>query len=524
MTFTPTAKLATELSSAETLLHEIDSAKAYPLEFIVYRITGYRPKETSVDLLTGIALEHDLGLLIEVLSDKLNLQVEGSSEAVLTIDDVTRKFNVASKTIQRWRRRGLPARRFTFGDGKRRVGFLLSSVERFLQRRSDQLESATNLSLIDSPELSTIVRHAHRLIAAGCTVSQLSRRIARRLGRSPLGIEHTLRKHDANLLNGAAAELAAERTHEILAVAEALTPSQLAKRFGLTRQSVYWLLLDAKVARLTERKIKFVNDELYHGSDAALAVSTVANQAMLETSSASIDTRVPRDLPPYIRELYRTPLLSAAQERALFLEFNYHKFLFVTALGKLDPQLPRWRQLIAMEHHLADATQVKNKIVHANLRLVVSVARKHLRPSLNLMDLISDGNLSLMRAVESFDTHRGFRLSTYATLAIMKGLARSVPQMQSQSTRLAASDRMGELADANQPDRLRQFLHRDHVGQLLSRLDDRSRDIITSHFGLRAGSEPQGYDELALRFGLTKSRIRQIEADALASLRTDDQG
>ena len=74
MTFTPHETLATQLSSAENLLHEIDPAKAYPLDFVIFRITEYRPKKVKSDLLTGLALQHDLGLLIETLSESLDLR------------------------------------------------------------------------------------------------------------------------------------------------------------------------------------------------------------------------------------------------------------------------------------------------------------------------------------------------------------------------------------------------------------------------------------------------------------------
>src|SRR6185437_10686494 len=89
----------------------------------------------------------------------------------------------------------------------------------------------------------------------------------------------------------------------------------------------------------------------------------------------------------------------------------------------------RSRYLNLLDAHARRANDVKNQIVRANLRLVVSIARKHLRPNLSLMELISDGNITLMRAVESFDVHKGYRFSTYATLALMKGFARSVPEM-----------------------------------------------------------------------------------------------
>ena len=72
MTFTPVERAA-QLASAESLLHEIDAAKAYPLDFVIFRITGYHPKHVAEGLLTGLAHQHDLGLLIERLSETLEV-------------------------------------------------------------------------------------------------------------------------------------------------------------------------------------------------------------------------------------------------------------------------------------------------------------------------------------------------------------------------------------------------------------------------------------------------------------------
>ena len=144
MQFTPLDTRAAQVAAAEELLHSLDALKAYPFDFVVFRITGYRPREVSETLLTGLALQHDLGLLIERVSDTLDVRTDSLSEPVLQIEDVTERFNVTSKTIQRWRRKGLPARRFIFPDGKRRVGFLISSVERFFAAHQDQVAHGTN--------------------------------------------------------------------------------------------------------------------------------------------------------------------------------------------------------------------------------------------------------------------------------------------------------------------------------------------------------------------------------------------
>ena len=200
MTFTPVETRATQLASAESLLHEIDAAKAYPLDFVIFRITGYHPKHVAEGLLTGLALQHDLGLLIERLSETLEVYAASLNEPVLLIDDVTEKFNVTSKTVQRWRRRGLPARRFVFPDGKRRVGFLLSSVDRFFAAHRDQVSEATNFSQVGDDEREQILHRAKRLAEqCHCCQSEIARRIARKMNRSPLTVLHTIRKHDEEL-------------------------------------------------------------------------------------------------------------------------------------------------------------------------------------------------------------------------------------------------------------------------------------------------------------------------------------
>src|ERR1700690_910239 len=83
--FTPNETRAAQLISTEALLYEIEPNKAYPLELVVFRITGYRPREMDTKLLPGLALQHDLGLLIEQVSNSLSVRVDSLREPVLTI-------------------------------------------------------------------------------------------------------------------------------------------------------------------------------------------------------------------------------------------------------------------------------------------------------------------------------------------------------------------------------------------------------------------------------------------------------
>mgnify|MGYP001465319948 CR=1 FL=1 len=523
--FAPPEKRLAQLSAAEGLLLEIDPTRAYPLDFVVFRITGYHPKHVATDLLTGLALQHDLGLLIEQVSESLDTRTADFVEPVLQIEDLTARFNVTSKTIQRWRRRGLPARRFVFPDGRRRVGFVLSVVERFLATHEDQVQRGANFSQVLDTERDLIIRRARRLaVMCQCCEHEIARRIARRLNRSPLTIRYTIKRHDEEHPEEAIFRLAPdpigddERGKILKLYRRGLPIDRLARRACRPRAAVYRVIVQERISRLNRRKVRFIDDPLYHQPDAEPVLDSLVGQEELSTAPAGEETRVPRDLPPYLQDLYRTPLLTPAKERALFLKFNYHKYRFVAARRKLEPEFARARELNGLEAHLRRATATKNAIVRANLRLVVSVARKHLRPGLNLMELISDGNITLMRAVESFDVHRGFRFSTYASLALMKGFARSVPLLRSAAAGAGENDMLAQVADRRSEGFTRQIVARDEVQRLLSRLNPREREIVGAHFGL--GREtPESYDELSVRLGLTKARIRRIEQDAMEKLR-----
>ena len=525
MQFTPQDVRLVQVNAAEELLHTIDPNKAYPLEFLIFRVTGYHPKSLSEAMLAGLAVQHDLGLLIEQVSDTLDVRTSAHGEPVLSIDDVTERFDVTSKTIQRWRRKGLPARRFLLPDGKRRVGFLLGSVERFFSGHREQVARGTNFAQVDDVERELIVRQARRLaVQCRCCSREIARRVARKLNRSPLTILHTLRKFDQEHPEQAVSPQASEpvtdieRQRMVRGYRRGLSLGVLAKRACMPRSAVYRVVVDERIERMNRRKTRFIDDPLYHQEGAAEVIAQIVSQEELGENSRAEDNRVPRDLPAYLQELYRTPLLTASKERALFLKFNFHKYQFVSARRRLEPQFAHLRDLEELEGHLQLANQTKNAILQANLRLVVSVARKHVRPGISLMELISDGNITLMRAVEGFDIHRGNRFSTYATLALMKGFARSVPQMLSAKRSSSAADYVLDSV----PDRRNMFatdhmVDREHVGVLLSRLDDKERSILSAHYGL--GTAAITYEQLGEQLGLSKHRVRQIEKSAIAKLR-----
>ena len=156
--------------------------------------------------------------------------------------------------------------------------------------------------------------------------------------------------------------------------------------------------------------------------------------------------------------------------------------------------------------------------------MVVSIAKKHVKPNSNFFEMVSDGNISLIRAIEKFDFSRGFKFSTYASWAIMKNYARSIPAEYTQLDRFrTGNEEVFDQASDPRSERLNEeFINkRQHEAlmELLSQLESRERDIIVSRYGLKDGTPPQTLEQVGQKLGVTKERIRQLESRALQKLR-----
>ena len=284
----------------------------------------------------------------------------------------------------------------------------------------------------------------------------------------------------------------------------------------------------------------------------------------------------------YLNEIGRTPLLNAAQEVDLSKRIEAGVYAEVK-LGqkKMSPKLRRELEAIR-----DDGYRAKAHMLEANLRLVVSVAKRYSNRGMSFLDVVQEGNLGLIRAVEKFDYMKGYKFSTYAMWWIRQAITRALAD-QARTIRLPVHvveqlNKLGRLQrDLHQrlgreptseelaveldrtPEQIEEMLRNarqpvsldnpvgddedtrlgdliedseapgaadaleyqamiDTVHRALASLDPRESRVLALRFGL-AGGRPHTLDEIGRDVGLTRERIRQIEKEALAKLREADR-
>ncbi len=225
-------------------------------------------------------------------------------------------------------------------------------------------------------------------------------------------------------------------------------------------------------------------------------------------------------------------ILTGAEERVLFHQFNYARHRVwklqqeVWALPDKKPTAEQADQLLGWYRR---AERIREQIAETNLALVLAMAKRTRMSEVDFADLVSEGNMALLRAVDKFDAGRGFKFSTYACRAILKAFSRQGMKLSKYRQRFP-TDFDPKLEKSNYLETKRADFERDAADEvreivLSNRADltDVERTVIEHRFGLETGGleKPMTLEQVGQIIGVTKERVRQIQNKAMEKIRLE---
>jgi RNA polymerase primary sigma factor len=296
---------------------------------------------------------------------------------------------------------------------------------------------------------------------------------------------------------------------------------------GRTQQMQQVLPLEHQEIRerteaLLRNEVQFIPNGFFVGCgpEDEKAVLRVASQ--IDRSGTA--TEYPRDLPAHLARLCEPELLTAEQERELFRAMNYSKYRVNVLQTQIDPECPDRKLVETAESFLKAASEIRDRIIQANMRLVLSIVKKFVTPQYSFDELLSDGIDTLIRTVCKFDFDRGFRFSTYAYRSIARRAYHQITARQKDSGRFTGA--VDDLATDPAEDSERQLFNeaswdelRAILDNMLSRLDDREQYIIRRRYAMGAARKAETFQSMANQLGVSKERVRQLERQAVGKLR-----
>ncbi len=225
-------------------------------------------------------------------------------------------------------------------------------------------------------------------------------------------------------------------------------------------------------------------------------------------------------------------ILTGAQEKVLFHQFNYARFRVSELQKKIwvsDARKPTADQADDMLKWYRIAERVREQIAETNLALVLAMAKRTRMSEVDFADLVSEGNMALLRAVDKFDAGRGYKFSTYACRAILKAFSRQGMKLSKYRQRFP-TDFDPKLERSNYLETKRADFEKDAAEEvkrivLENRADltDVERTVIEHRFGLETadGEKPMTLEQVGQIIGVTKERVRQIQNKAMEKIRVE---
>lgn len=283
---------------------------------------------------------------------------------------------------------------------------------------------------------------------------------------------------------------------------------------------------EKELKRILREPMDFIDNPAFYEKDAARKIFDDAPDIQKP------DTSWYHPLMDSLTAAAKTPkastqvLLTAAEERVLFLQFNYSRYRVRSVQEDLNGAQPSPEQAKEILHWNRIAERMREQIANTNLALVLAMAKRTRMSEVDFADLVSEGNMALLRAVDKFDCGRGFKFSTYACRAILKAFSRQGMKLSKYRQRFPAdfdpklerSDYMEKKRGTHEEECAEEV--KTIVLQNRANLTSIEQTVIHHRFGLDADNHtPLTLEQVGQIIGVTKERVRQIQNKALEKVR-----
>ena len=433
--FSPADRRQEQVQRAEHLHDELAADRNYPFDFVSFRVTGYRTESKSQTIVPGDVLQSDLRLIIDQLSWSATIPVQ-KSESVESPEQIAERLNVSTKTVDRWRKKGLRWRWAQLpGQNQKQLVIPVTALRIFLARNKQQVERAARFTHLEPQLRQKIIDRARRIAQArNISLHLVSRHLARRVGRSIQTVRATLERHDRDHPGN---EIFADRTkpltdREKCIVCRAhrmgVPVPKICQRFKRSRSTIMRLVRKQRAAVIRDLPIAFVHSPTFDRDDADKVILRPE-----PTSSSSRARNVPvDDLPDVFQPLFRQPRLGGELSRSLLIRLSYLRYKAASLRDRLDRFEPRAGDMDRIEQYLNEALALRNRVVSSSLPLLLAVARRHVGSLADssttktvLGHLLEASIPTLIEAVDTVDTARKQSFEAYLTWHLMRFYAQS---------------------------------------------------------------------------------------------------
>lgn len=505
------------LKSAEELILEIDPDSSYPVEFVLWRLTGDRGAEETLPI-KGVVLRRDLAILVQRVSERAPIEAGDDPNGALDMHEAATALGVSVRTVQRWRSDGLVFRHIRFPDGQLRLGILHGTLKAFRERVSGRLHRAAGFTRISVDEERRFLDRARSLMASGHSLNQAALEVASESTRAHETIRQLIRRHrgERGPVRGVGGRvLHRERRLVLKGMERGIETSLLAERLGRSTSSIRRIGAEARADRLRGLRPNWIDLPAFDQDDAEhvlLGARDVVHRRLPELRESTLKDQV---------HALRKP---GDSPEALILPAMNLQLRIAARLIDVLPRTPPVGRLDEIETRLRRADNLRRRVGEAVLGAAISRVEQHLSSSITTLDPSElDGWLSFCidvvgTTLEQFDpSARGEiepRLDRRVALETDKQIAlleRGAPGRSPDHGLVVPGDLWAGLV------RFRVLELAPRHEARLDRLEPDQRELVVARFG-RGLDQAMTLQELSNRFDRSSRSLAGELAGALRDL------